>query len=72
MRRKYVECYEISEEFEDKVFLANYSVQSGVVTVTSSVGQGSTQVGGASAKYIAHLLFREILNGAKVRGDIKP
>jgi hypothetical protein len=70
-RRKEPQLNELSMEFDGKTFLANYSVSSGVVTVTSiQYGQTSTLAGGSRAETIARVLFREMLEGTKSRGRL--
>jgi hypothetical protein len=67
--RKQPQSFEISIEFEGKNYTARYYVASNVVTVHSAFGTNSTHVG-ASAKFTAQILFREILQGAKSRGEL--
>ena len=56
---------------EDGVsYEATYTVSSKVVTVNSFYGSSSTQVGGSPAHSVARMLFREILRGAKARGEL--
>ena len=47
-----------------------YSVSSKVVTVDTPYGSLSAQVGGSPAEVVAGMLFREILIGAKARGEL--
>ncbi len=61
--------YSFSVQFEGKKYEASYSIQSGVVTVTSDYGSQSTHAGG-KADLTARMLLREILEGAKARGKL--
>lgn len=70
MRKHPRSFVELSVEFEGKTYSARYSVSSSVVTVNSVYGSNSTQVGGSTAEIIARMLFREILQGAKSRGEL--
>ncbi|MGA3118261.1 MAG: hypothetical protein ABSF90_28020 [Syntrophobacteraceae bacterium] len=74
--RVYVEggdrqSYPISIEFEGKTYSATYTVESGVVEVSSLYGSEETLRGGSSAQNIAGVLFRSILQGSKERKEIK-
>jgi hypothetical protein len=60
----------MSVEFDGKTYSAHYSVQAKVVTVESAYGSQSTQVGGATAEAVARMLFRELLAGARSRGEL--
>ena len=60
----------MSLDFEGKTYEATYSVTSGVVTVQSVHGSSSTQIGGSRAEIVARQLLREILEGAKSRGEL--
>ncbi len=59
--------FSFSVKFEGKKCEANYSIQSGVVTVTSDYGSKSALAGG-KADLTARMLLREILREAKSRG----
>lgn len=74
--RVYVEgvdqqSYPISIEFEGKTYSATYTVESGIVTVSSLYGSEATLQSGSGAQNIAGVLFRAILLGAKERKEIK-
>jgi hypothetical protein len=74
--RVYVEgvdqkSYPISIEFGGKTYSASYTLESGVVTVSSLYGSEATLQGGAGAQTVASELFRAILRGAKERKEIK-
>ena len=74
--RVYVEgvdqqSYPISIEFEGKTYSATYTLESGVVTVSSLYGSEATLQGGWDAQDSAGVLFRAILQGAKERKEIK-
>jgi hypothetical protein len=60
----------ISIEFDGKNYSATYSVASKVVTVHSFYGSRATQGGGSGATAVARMLLREILQGAKERGEL--
>lgn len=64
------QSFEIAVEFQGKTYSASYSVSSKVVTIHSVFGSTSTQVGGSTAVAVARMLFFEILNGAKARGQL--
>lgn len=70
MPNKPPQTFECTMEFDGKKHTASYSVKSGVVTVESALGRRSTQVGGSTAQMVARMLLREILQGAKERGEI--
>lgn len=57
-------------EFDGKKYTASYYVRSGAVTIESSYGTTSTQVGGSPAASMARQLLREILNSAKSKGQL--
>jgi hypothetical protein len=74
--RVYVEgvdqqSYPISLEFEGKTYSATYTLESGVVTVSSLYGSEATLQGGSGAQSIARVLFRSILKGAKERSELQ-
>ncbi len=60
----------VSVNVDGTVRDATYTVGSKVVTVESAYGSASTQIGGLSAEAVARLLLREILAGAKARGEL--
>ncbi len=60
----------VSVEVDGKAYDGTYTVQSKVVTVESIYGAGSTQVGGLPPQAVARLLLREIVVGAKARGEL--
>lgn len=62
--------FSVSVEVDGTTHEATYSVASKVVTVQSLYGSNSTQIGGLSAKAVARLLLREIIAGAKSRGEL--
>ena len=61
--------FKIDNEFDGKRYEASYFVQSGAVTVNSAYGSMTTHVGG-KAEFTARMLLREILDGAKKRGQL--
>ena len=70
MPKRQPQRFEVSLEFEGKTHTASYFVQSKVVTVESAYGSNATQVRGSPAHSFARILFREILQGAKSRGEL--
>lgn len=62
--------FNVSIDVEGAVRDATYTVSSHVVAVESPYGSGSTQVGGLSADAVARMLLREIIAGAKARGEL--
>jgi hypothetical protein len=60
----------VSVEVDGSVFDGMYTVQSKVVTVDSSYGSGSTQLGGSPEHVVARILLREIVDGEKARGEL--
>jgi hypothetical protein len=74
--RVYVEgvdqqSYPISIEFEGKTYSATYTLETGVIEVSSLYGSEATLQGGSDAQNIAEVVFRAILQGAKGRKEIK-
>lgn len=63
-------AFSVSVEVDGTVHEATYSVSSKVVTVQSPYGSTSTQIGGLSAEAVARILLREIVAGAKARGEL--
>lgn len=59
-----------SVEVDGTVHEATYRVSSKVVTAHSPCGSNSTQIGGLSAEAVARILLREIVAGAKARGEL--
>jgi hypothetical protein len=59
----------ISVKFEGKKYSGTYSVTLGVVTVESEWGYCQTHAG-PKAELTARQVFREILRGAKARGEL--
>jgi hypothetical protein len=55
--------------FEHRRYSAIYSVRSRVITVESEYGFATTQ--GGRSESVARRLFREILQGAKARGELR-
>ena len=52
---------EISIEIEGKVYVADYELISKVLTVNSSLGSKSTQLGGMAPESLARILLRELV-----------
>ena len=60
--------YEVSFEHDDgKTYTGSYTVESGVVTVTSSYGSKATQLGRTQAEQLARLMLRELVIDYKSR-----
>ena len=51
----------VSVNIEGIIFTAPYEIKSEVVTVFSSLGSKSTQMGDYTAEYVARILLREII-----------
>jgi hypothetical protein len=72
-RRKHpVRRHEISMEHHGKTYRAHYYVENGVVTVEAmsqdaTVARLSTQIGGSTAKHVAHMLLNEIIDAGRAR-----
>jgi hypothetical protein len=60
----------VTVEFEGTSYSATYTVESKVVKLYSEYGSPSTQVGGSTAPVVARMLFREVLQAARRRGEI--
>lgn len=60
----------ISIEYDGTQRRGSYYVEKKVVTVSAEWGTVSTQVGGSPAELLAKIMLREILDGAKARGDL--
>jgi hypothetical protein len=67
--RKEPRHFRINVEFEGKTYEASYSVSSGTVYVNSWYGSTSRELGDMSEQ-IARILFCELLQIAKSRGQI--
>ena len=65
------QSYPISIEFEGKTYSATYTLETGVIEVSSLYGSEATLQGGSDAQNIAEVVFRAILQGAKGRKEIK-
>jgi hypothetical protein len=63
-------AFSVSVAVDGTVHEATYSVSSKIVTVQSPYGSNSTQIGGLSAEAVARILLREIVAGAKARGEL--
>ena len=62
--------FKVDVEFEGKVYSAVYVVSSGTITVKAEYGSLTTHGGGPNVKFMARQLLREILEGAKSRGEL--
>lgn len=69
-KKRPAQRHEIFLEHNGKKYQAHYYVENNVVTVQSAYGSTSTQVGGSTAEVVARILLREILDGAKSRGEV--
>ena len=71
MRKKQQEGSPINVEFEGKIYSGTYFVSSGVVTVNSLYcGPVSRISVGSRAEFEARRILRDILEGAKLRGEL--
>lgn len=68
--RRQPETYAVTVEVNGTTFDGLYSIQSKVITVHSSYGSTSTQLGGSPAPVLARMLLSEIVAGAKARGEL--
>lgn len=68
--RKQPQSVAVNIEFDGKTYSARCTVNSGVVTVTSIHGSSATQIGGSRAESVGRTLLREILQGARLRGEL--
>ena len=71
MPKKQPQEFKVDVEFEGKVYSGVYVVSAGTITVEAEYGSLTTQAGGPNVKFMARQLFREILEGAKSRGELK-
>jgi hypothetical protein len=69
-KRQQPRQFKITVNFEGREYTATYSVVSDAVEVHSEYGSQTSQSGGTSG-HTARMLFREILQGAKARGEIR-
>lgn len=63
--------HEISMERNGKTYIAHYYVESGVVTVEAmsedgAVAKPSTLIGSSTAKHVARMLLREMIDTERV------
>ena len=70
MPKKQPQEFKVDVEFEGKVYSAVYVVTSGTITVEAEYGSLTTYGRGPNAKFTARQLLREILQGAKSRGEL--
>src|SRR5271157_5526163 len=61
------ERFPLTVEFEGKEYSATYTVTAGVLTVYSAYGWKATHSSPGADSSIAHLMVREMLEGAKSR-----
>ncbi len=57
------EWMELILRHEGKYYHCHYCVEDGMVTVRSSKGSTSAQIGGSSPEMLARLIFREFIEG---------
>lgn len=60
----------VKVEIDGSIYEATFSVSSKIVTVHSAYGSGATQIGGSGDIAVAKMLLREIISGAKGRGEL--
>lgn len=60
----------VAVEIDGRVYEGEFRVESKVVTVDAPFGSGSTHVGSQAPVSVARMLLREIVAGAKARGDL--
>jgi hypothetical protein len=59
-KKTYARPYDVSIEFEGKSYSGTYTVENGMVYVSSSMGSKATQVGGSPHAVTARRLLREL------------
>ncbi|MFX1740048.1 hypothetical protein PXJ20_32580 [Paraburkholderia sp. A1RI_3L] len=60
----------VAVEIDGSVYEGEFRVESKVVTVDAPFGSGSTHVGSQAPVAVARMLLREIVVGAKARGEL--
>lgn len=70
MKRTHSRPEEVSVEIDGSTYLGTFRVESKVVIVAAAFGSGSTHLGSLSAEHVARLLLRDIVAGAKARGEL--
>lgn len=55
----------ITVEENGVTYTGHYRVEGGVVTVTTSLGSKSTQIGGSSAEAVAYVLLYDLIDERK-------
>jgi hypothetical protein len=60
----------VAVEIDGRVYEGEFRVESKVVTVDAPFGSGSTHLGSQAPVSVARILLREIVAGAKARGDL--
>ena len=70
MKRAAGESEVVEVEIDGNVYTGEFRVKSKVVIVDAFFGSGSTHLGSQAPVSIARLLLRDIVAGAKARGDL--
>ncbi|WP_413215424.1 hypothetical protein [Paraburkholderia kururiensis] len=60
----------VTVEIDGSVYEGEFRVESKVVTVDAPFGSGSTHVDSQAPVAVARMLLREIVVGAKARGEL--
>ncbi len=60
----------VAVEVDGSVYEGEFRVESKVVIVEAPFGRGSTHLGSQAPVSVARMLLREIVAGAKTRGDL--
>jgi hypothetical protein len=68
--KKQPQEFKVDVEFEGKVYSAVYVVSAGTITVQAEYGSLTTHGSGPNIKFLARQLLRDILQGAKSRGEL--
>lgn len=70
MPKKQPQEFKVDVDFEGKIYSAVYIVSTGTITVQTEYGSLTTHGSGPNIKFLARQLLREILQGAKSRGEL--
>jgi hypothetical protein len=68
-KQKHPPFIPVSIEWEGKKYAGSYYVEKGMITVSGSWGQKSTQVGNSPPELLARIMLRELAQEAKARGE---
>jgi hypothetical protein len=57
---------EVSIEYKGKTYNATYTVEKGIITVSTLYGKKATQVGGSPPESLARIMIRELVDEGKI------